>query len=90
MLSSKATRGVILVCAILLMVSPATAATYTLNDLVNGSVASFTSDNGDFTFSDFDISAPQEAGRNLSNYTGDHTATASSSPPLRSRQPAAA
>jgi hypothetical protein len=75
MLSAKATRGVILLSAILLMVSPATAATYTLNDLVNGSVASFASDNGDFTFSDFDIQRLKKLDGNLSNYTVTTTAT---------------
>jgi len=75
MLSAKAKRGAILVCTMLLIVSPATAATYTLNDLVNGSVASFTSDNGQFTFSDFDIQRLKKLDGNLSNYTVTTTAT---------------
>jgi hypothetical protein len=69
MLSLVAARGAVLLCAILLSVSPAVAATFTLNELVNGSVASFTSDNGLLTFSDFDVTRLKKLDGNLSNYT---------------------
>jgi hypothetical protein len=55
-------------------VSPAIAATYTLNDLVNNGT-SFTSDDGKLTFHDFDIQRLKKLDGNLSNYTVTTTAT---------------
>lgn len=53
----------------LLIAGPAAAATYTLDDLVNGSVASFQSDNGLLTFSDFQVNKLKKLSGNLSLYT---------------------
>jgi hypothetical protein len=75
MMSVKAVRGATLLCAILLIVSPAVAATYTLNDLVNGSVDSFVSGDGSLTFSNFDVKRLKKLDGNLSNYTVTTTAT---------------
>jgi hypothetical protein len=57
------------VFAILLLASGnARAATYTLADLVGGSTASFTSDNGTFTFSNFDVTRTAKLSSDLSLY----------------------
>jgi hypothetical protein len=71
----KAARGAIFGCAILLVVSPAVAATYTLNDLVNGSQDSFTSLDGSLTFSNFDIKRLKKLDGDLSKYIVTVTAT---------------
>ncbi|MGH7893307.1 MAG: hypothetical protein ACREQL_01485, partial [Candidatus Binatia bacterium] len=47
-------------------VAPAFAATFTLDQLVNGSVASFQSDNGLLTFSDFAVTKLKKLSGNLS------------------------
>jgi hypothetical protein len=70
----KAIRHAAVLCAMLLTVSPAIAATYTLNDLVNNGT-SFTSDDGKLTFHDFDITRLKKLDGNLSNYTVTTTAT---------------
>jgi hypothetical protein len=69
MLMLKRTRTAAFVLAAMLFVTPALAATFTLDDLVNGSVSSFTSDNGLLTFSDFDIKRLKKLSGNLSLYT---------------------
>ncbi len=69
MLKMLAARNAALVLASFLLVAPATAATYTLDDLVNGSVSSFTSDNGLLTFSDFDVTRLKRLNSNLALYT---------------------
>ena len=47
----------------------ASAATFTLDQLVNGSVSSFQSDNGQLTFSDFEVTKLKKLSGNLSLYT---------------------
>jgi hypothetical protein len=53
----------------LAMASGSNAATYTLDELVNGSVSSFQSDNGLLTFSDFEIKKLKKLSGNLTLYT---------------------
>lgn len=53
----------------LALASSANAASYTLDQLVNGSVSSFQSDNGLLTFSDFEITKLKKLSGNLSLYT---------------------
>jgi hypothetical protein len=53
----------------LLLAAPGSAATFTLDDLVNGTVDSFQSDNGLLTFSDFSVHKLKHLSGNLSNYT---------------------
>lgn len=69
MLKGKATRSVLVLVAMLLLVSPAAAVTFTLDQLVNGDVQSFQSDNGDLTFSDFEITKLKKLSGDLSLYT---------------------
>jgi hypothetical protein len=69
MMNLRAVRNAALFCAVLLIVGPASAVTYTLNELVNGSVTSFASENGLLTFSDFDVKRLKKLDGNLSLYT---------------------
>ena len=47
----------------------AAAATFSLQDLVDGTVTSFQSDNGQLTFSDFDVTKLKKLSNNLELYT---------------------
>ena len=51
------------------LASTANAASYTLDQLVNGSVSSFQSDDGKLTFSDFEVAKLKKLSGNLSLYT---------------------
>jgi hypothetical protein len=51
------------------LASSSSAATYTLDELVNGSVSSFQSDNGLLTFSNFEITKLKKLSGDLSLYT---------------------
>jgi hypothetical protein len=62
-------RLMIALLAALLVGGSASAATFTLDELVNGSVTSFTSGNGLLTFSDFDVTRLKRLSGNLSEYT---------------------
>ena len=64
----------VLFAAVLLASVPATAATYTLDDLVNGSVLTFQSDDQSVTFSDFEIRKLKRLSGNLADYTVTTTA----------------
>jgi hypothetical protein len=68
MLKGKATRSALVLAAMLLLVSPAGAVSFTLDELVNGSVHSFQSDNGLLTFSDFEIEKLKKLSGDLSLY----------------------
>jgi hypothetical protein len=65
----KTLRGGLVLAVTAVCALPAFAATYTLDDLVNGSVASFQSDNGLLTFSDFSVTKLKKLSGNLSLYT---------------------
>jgi hypothetical protein len=69
MLMLERTRNAAFVLAALLFVTPAMAATFSLDDLVNGTVPSFTSDNGLLTFGNFDVKRLKKLSGNLSLYT---------------------
>jgi hypothetical protein len=62
-------RFLLVLAAALLVSGTATAATFTLAELVEGEVSSFTSGNGLLTFSDFDITRLKRLSGNLSEYT---------------------
>jgi hypothetical protein len=62
-------RFLLALAAALLVSGTATAATFTLAELVEGEVSSFTSGNGLLTFSDFDITRLKRLSGNLSEYT---------------------
>jgi hypothetical protein len=62
-------RFLLALAAVLLVSGTATAATFTLAELVEGEVSSFTSGNGLLTFSDFDITRLKRLSGNLSEYT---------------------
>jgi hypothetical protein len=68
MLKGKATHSALVLAAMLLLVSPARAVSFTLDELVNGSVHSFQSDNGLLTFSDFEIEKLKKLSGDLSLY----------------------
>jgi hypothetical protein len=51
----------------------ANAATYSLKDLANGTVASITSDDGKLTFSDFNVTRVKKLSNDLSLYTVETT-----------------
>ncbi|HEU4427831.1 MAG TPA: hypothetical protein VFT98_03675, partial [Myxococcota bacterium] len=69
MFKGKATRSALVLAAMLLLVNPAAAVTFTLDQLVDGSVQSFQSDNGMLTFSDFEITKLKKLSGDLSLYT---------------------
>ena len=60
--------GVVTLCW-LAVAGSANAASYTLDQLVNGSVSSFQSDDGKLTFSDFEVTKLKKLSGNLSLYT---------------------
>lgn len=59
--------GLLTLCWV--VASAASAATFTLDQLVNGSVSSFQSDDGRLTFSDFAVTKLKKLSGNLSLYT---------------------
>jgi len=69
MFKGKAPRSVLALAMMLLLAGPAAAVSYTLDQLVNGTVESFQSDNGLLTFSDFEITKLKKLSGNLSLYT---------------------
>lgn len=62
-------KRTLLILVLALVASGASAVSYTLDQLVNGSVSSFTSENGKLTFSDFDITRLKGLSGDLTQYT---------------------